>query len=92
MPGTGTSEHSDRRAWRRTPRKPEPRIVDPATHPVDPVNISVAADFLKIDRKAVYDYIDDGSLTVKRRGRMRRIALAELIRFRRWLDLSVESR
>lgn len=69
----------------KRPRKAEPRIVDPATHPRAWVNLSVAAHFLEMDRRALIAYIDEGRLTVEYKGRRRKAHVDELVRFKAWL-------
>lgn len=76
--------------WRRAPRKPEPRIVDPTTHP-GPVNFTVAAEFLGISRHDVMAYVDEGELTAIWVGRRRRIQPAELARFKKWREQHLAS-
>lgn len=72
---------------RKTPRQPEPRIVDPVTHRPRWVNFTVAAVFLfgKTDRRPVIAYVEDGKLAAEYKGRLRKIHVDELVRFKLWL-------
>jgi hypothetical protein len=69
----------------RRPRQPEPRIVDPSTHPQKWVNLSVAAEFLGMDRRALHLYIAEGVVTVEPRGRRYKMHIDEAVRFKWWL-------
>jgi len=62
----------------------EPRIVDPSTHERRWVCLTVAAEFLEMDRRALNGYIDEGRLTWEWRGRRRKIHVDELVRFQAW--------
>lgn len=62
-------------------RRPEPRIVDPATHPRRHVSLVVAAAYLEVDRKTLNKWLDAGMLSFEDRGSRRRIAVAELVDF-----------
>ena len=70
---------------RKVSRLPEPRIVDPATHPHRWVNFTVAAEFVEMDRRALNSYVDEGRVAYEWKGRRRRINVDELVRFKRWL-------
>lgn len=63
------------------PRRPEPRIVDPATHPRKLVSLVVAAAFLECDRRTLNKYIKLGMLAYEDRATRRKIAVAELVAF-----------
>lgn len=65
-------------------RPSEPRITNPATHPNEWVCLSVAAEFCGMDRRALNCYIDLGKLTWEWHGRMRKIHIDEVARFRAW--------
>lgn len=75
----------------RVPRRPEPRIVDPATHQPRLVNFSVAAEFLsrqgfpRVDHRAIRAWVEQGELIAKFTGRRQRIDVDELVRFTNWL-------
>ncbi len=70
----------------RARRRPEPRVEDPATHPRKWVNLSRAAEFLNMDRRALNLYIADGSVRAEPWGRGRKkIHVDELARFKAWL-------
>lgn len=66
---------------RRTGRRPEPRIVDLATHPRTHVSIRVAADFLDLDERTVRARIDAGHLRASQDGRRVRIPLESLAEY-----------
>lgn len=66
-------------------RRPEPRIVDPATHPKKWVNLTVAAEFLEMDRRALNLYIADGQAHAELKGRRLRMHVTEVARFKAWL-------
>lgn len=66
----------------RVPRQPEPRIVDLHSHPKRFVCLTVAAEYLTVDRRTLNAWIDEGYITAVPFGRSRRkIALSELIAF-----------
>lgn len=62
-------------------RSPEPRIVDPATHPKSSVCLSVAAEFLELDERTVRARIESGELKALRDGKVYRIALSDLMAY-----------
>lgn len=66
-------------------REPEPRIVDPATHPREWVCFSVAAQFLGMNRRALAIWASDGHVRAEFRGRWRKIHIKEVVRFQAWL-------
>lgn len=66
------------RAARRTVRRAEPPIVDPATHPRQSVCLRVAADFLGLDERTVRARIEEGYLHADRDGKVYRIAVTAL--------------
>lgn len=65
-------------------RKCEPRIIDPSNHPREYVNLTVAAEFLKMDRRALNYFIDQGKIAVEWCGRARKIHVLEVKRFDEW--------
>lgn len=67
---------------RRVSRKPEPRIVDPDTHPRPFVSLTVAARFLDIDRRALIHFIAAGQIAAYAQGRMRKVRVADLVAFK----------
>lgn len=62
------------------PRRAEPRIVDPGTHPRHAVSLVVAAHYLGIDRRTLNKMIDEQVIRAETVGRRRRILVAELAR------------
>lgn len=78
--GLGLSDRS--RGPKRGGRRPEPRIVDPATHPRDSVCLSVAADYLGLDHRTVLARIEDRKLKAVRDGKVYRIAVSDLVSYR----------
>lgn len=74
-----TSRAGDHALVIRRGRRPEPFIVDPATHPRSSVCLTVAADFLGLDERTVRDRIDRGELSAWRDGKVYRIALSDLV-------------
>jgi excisionase family DNA binding protein len=64
-------------------RRAEPRIVDPVTHPRRSVGLGVAAAFLEVSPRTVKARIDAGKLCAYRDGRIYRIALSDLLRYKR---------
>lgn len=62
-------------------RQPEPRILDPATHPKRYVSLAVAADYLEVDRKTLGKYLEAGMLAFTVFGRRRKITVSELVAF-----------
>ncbi len=69
----------------KVPRRKEPRIANPETHPREWVNFTVAAVFLDMDRRALNAYVEEGRCAYEWKGRRRRISLGELVRFKAWL-------
>lgn len=65
-------------------RQPDPRIVDPQTHQQRWVNLTVAAEFLDMGRRALNAYVDEGKLTVELRSRRYKVHVDELVRFKAW--------
>lgn len=69
----------------KTPRTPEPRIIDPATHTRKWVNLTVAAEFLEMDRRALNAYLEDGKAVAEWKGRLRKMHIDEVVRLKAWL-------
>lgn len=65
------------------PRRAEPRIVDPATHPRRYVSLRVAAEYLEVSRYALHNYLDERLLEFSIFGHRRKIAVADLVAFER---------
>lgn len=66
----------------RKPKRAEPRIADPATHPRRNVCLRVAAEFLDIDERTLRAYVFSGDLEAFRAGRVYRIPLTALVAFK----------
>lgn len=66
----------------RSGRRPEPRIVDPATHPTPDVCLRVAAAFLRCDTRTLRRRILDGHLTAYRDGAVYRISVRALAEYK----------
>lgn len=64
------------------PKRAEPRISDPTTHPRRNVCLRVAAEFLDIDERTLKGYIISGDLESFRVGRVYRIPVYALVAFR----------
>lgn len=62
-------------------RKPDPRILDPRTHPRSSVCLAVAAEFLGINERTVRARIDDGQIDAVKDGKSYRISLTSLIAY-----------
>lgn len=62
-------------------RRPEPRIVDIATHPRRAVCLAVAAEFLGLTYRTVLARIDAGALAATQDGRRYLVDTAELKRY-----------
>jgi hypothetical protein len=80
------SKRADERASfltvrRRLGKRAEPRITDPLTHPREAVNLTVAAEFLKMDRRALNYFIDSGRIAIVWRGRQRKVRVTDLVAF-----------
>jgi excisionase family DNA binding protein len=67
---------------RRGGRRAEPRIVDPATHPRKRVGLRVAALFLDVDERTMRARIETGEIPAWRDGRVYRIEVSDLVRYR----------
>lgn len=67
-------------------RQPDPRIVNPETHPYRWVTFTVAAEFLEMPRRALREYADEGKLSYEFKGKRPKIHIDELLRFQRWLQ------
>jgi excisionase family DNA binding protein len=65
----------------KRPRRAEPRIIDPKSHPRSSVCLAVAADFLGIDERTLRARIEEGKLPVIRDGKIYRIALGDVIAY-----------
>lgn len=63
-------------------RKPEPRIIDPHTHPTPDVCLRVAADFLRCDSRTLRRRIEAGYLTAYRDGAVYRITIHALVAYK----------
>lgn len=64
-------------------RRPDPRIVDPATHPKAYVSLRVAAFFLDdMDERTVRARIEEGQLPAIRDGRVYRIKVLDLVAYK----------
>lgn len=59
-------------------RPPAPRIVDPATHPQREVNLTVAAEYLKLNPRTVRARVDEGVIKGWRDGKVYRVDVAAL--------------
>jgi excisionase family DNA binding protein len=62
----------------KSPKRAEPRIIDPATHPRRRVCLAVAADYLCISERTVKARIESGVLPAYRDGRVYRIDIDDL--------------
>lgn len=62
-------------------RRPEPRIVDPETHPRRYVSLVVAAEYLEVHRTTLGKWLDAGLLAFKQFGRRRKVEVSELTAF-----------
>ena len=67
----------------RRGKRAEPRIVDPATHPREWVSVTVAAEYLEEDPRAVSGLLDEGRIPFRQVGRRKKIRLADLLAFER---------
>ena len=65
----------------KKPRRAEPRIVDPRSHPRSSVCLAVAAEFLDMDERSLRARIEEGKLPVIRDGKVYRIAIVDLIAY-----------
>lgn len=65
------------------PRRAEPRIVDPATHPRREVGLRVAAEYLGLDERTVRARIEEGRLPAYRDGKVYSISIADLVQYDR---------
>jgi len=70
----------------RISRKADQRIANPATHQPRWVSFTVAAIFLKMDRRALNAYADEGRICYEWRGRRRKVHVDEVLRFQGWLQ------
>jgi excisionase family DNA binding protein len=68
---------------RKRPRRAEPRITHPETHPRSSVCLAVAAEFLGISGRTVRARIEAGELHAYQDGKVYRIALADLVAYQR---------
>jgi hypothetical protein len=75
----------ERKSRRVTARQPEPRIVDPKTHTKKWVNLTVAAEFLEMDRRALNAYLEEGRAAAEWKGRLRKMHIDEVVRLKEWL-------
>lgn len=64
-------------------RRREPPIVDPATHPTRDVGLRVAAAFLNVHEETLRRRIEEGLLPAYRDGKVYRIRVASLVRYKR---------
>lgn len=65
------------------PRRAEPRISNPENHPRRYVSLTVAAEYLEIDRKTLRKYLAAGLLAYEQRGSRVKLAVSELVAFER---------
>ena len=65
------------------PRRAEPRIVDPATHPRRYVSLVVAAEYLEVNRRTLHNYLDERLLEFTEFGHRRKVEVADLVAFER---------
>ncbi len=63
------------------PRRSEPSIVDPATHPRRYVSLRVAARYLEVDEKTLRKYLSCDLIAFSWFGQRRKIEVAELVAF-----------
>lgn len=63
-------------------RTPEPRLVDPATHPRRSVGLKVGADFLGMGERTLRRRIEEGLIPAYRDGKLYRIKVRELVRYK----------
>lgn len=62
-------------------RRAEPRILDPQTHPRSSVSLSVAAEFLGVDKRTLRKRIDLGKFPAWRDEKVYRINVQDLIAY-----------
>lgn len=72
----------------RHSRRPEPRIVDPSTHPRRLVCLRVAAAYLDLDERTLRARLESGAIEAQRDGKVYRIAVDALVRYREQLGSS----
>jgi excisionase family DNA binding protein len=63
-------------------RRAETRLTDPATHPRRTVCLRVAAEYLEMDERTLKARIDEGVLSGFRSGKVYRIDVTEVVRYR----------
>lgn len=68
----------------KTGRKPEPRILDPHTHPRPDVCLEVAAAFLGCDPRTLRGRIADGHITAYKDQGVYRIAVRALVAYKQF--------
>lgn len=59
-------------------KSPAPRIVDPTTHPQREVNLTVAAEYLRLNPRTVRARVDEGVIKGWRDGKVYRVDVAAL--------------
>lgn len=67
----------------KTGRPPEPPLLDPAHDPRREVGLAVAARYLGLHERALRRRLEEGLLPAWRDGKVYRIAVAALVRYRR---------
>jgi hypothetical protein len=65
-------------------RRPEPRIVDPITHPRKTVGLRVAAEYLDMDERTLCARIERGLLPAVHDGRVWSIKLSDVVHYDEW--------
>lgn len=75
-------EQRSKKTLKRGGRTREPRIVNPLTHPRSSVCLTVAAEFLGIDKRTLRSRIANGDLRAWRMNKTYRVEMADLLAFR----------